>query len=368
MKPSSAQSSNVAGGRTPSRDEVLRLVEQAFSSIDPAHFLNLTASEGSNALAGDDAIPTFRRNDGLVLSAISNRSFLRDLACMIMPLEGKRVFEIGSGTGYLACVLSGLCGTTGQMQGCEIIPQLWSASRNNVLLAACGNVSLTFGDFVEVLPEKGLFDVVIGTSSFSLLHASIINACSPEGGLIVLPIEIPGGGDCMTIFQRRGSTLLVKDAMLSVSVPTTGHYSDREVWAPQVGHVLPDWHVSQKTMIGLPSGITHTIPGTLAFRSFLLFDEPLYQAVSVGAGPLSRADDMAFGLICTSTRSCCLQRGHSLILQGRRALELAERFVTRRRLWESRGRPSLATYRYSVDLTRRAHFAFVPALSSHVGM
>jgi hypothetical protein len=247
------------------------------------------------------------------------------------------------------------------VQGCEIIPQLFQRSRLNLANESLSNVRLYAGDFLDVLPNAGEFDLIIGTSCFSVLHSHMLDACSPREGHIVLPVEVPGGGDCLTFFVRHGNRLEVTDAMLSLSVPTTGKYSGKDYWASPVRDVLPRWAVAPKITIRAASGGAHSIQDTLGFRSFLLFTEALFTAVNLGDGALSHARDMAFGLVCPESGSGCLRHGSNLIVQGPRGLELAGAIRARESEWRKQGKPTLADYRYSVKLKSGSSFAFSPA-------
>jgi protein-L-isoaspartate O-methyltransferase len=323
-------------------------VDQAFNAVDVTEFLFGTLSE-TVSTASDEAILTAKDPSGMVTSAISNRDFLRLIARSVQPLHGLRVFEIGSGTGYFSAVLAELCGPEGQVQGCEILPDLYQASQANVSLRAKPNIELHFGDFIDVLPRSGTFDVIIGTSSVSIIHASILAAAFEHGGLIALPIEIPGGGDCFTVFRRHGQVLRVIAATLSMSVPTTGAYTRLPPWASPVDSVLPNWRGAQKTLLHLDDDKVHPIYGTAGFRSYLHYTEPQFVAVNVGRGEL-RSGQMAFGLTSADRRSACLQLGHRLVVHGVAGIHLAAKFQSTRREWHTQGCPRLDHYRYSLPI------------------
>lgn len=343
-------------------------VAEVFAAISPLEFVppSMVAMPGGTDSEG--ALRTFQRADGLVLSAISNRAFLCDIIARIMPLRGKRLFEIGSGTGYLAAVLAALCGPEGIVQGCEIIPELYQLSISNIERIGANNVRLLQGDFVDILQSTDMFDAVIATSCMSAIHAAILHSCNPIGGYILLPIEIPGGGDCFTIFQRDANRLTVVDSRLSVSVPSTGAYSGKPIWAPPVEQVLPGWETSPKTVIRSPAHARHFIHDTLAFRSFLLLNEPSFQAVNLGAGHLAFMEDMAFGLICGQTSSCCLRTARGMILRGTRGLELASRLTVWERDWARRSKPSLADWRYEIPIDPHQGFAFDPGFLNRINL
>jgi protein-L-isoaspartate O-methyltransferase len=340
-------------------------VDQILASINPVDFL--PDGDRGNHLDGNSAIRTFSNADGLVLSAISDRQFLRWMIEALMPLQGRRVFEIGSGTGYFATLLGYLCGPAGAVLGCEIISSLHEKSVKNHILVELGNVSLKFGDFVEILSGLGTFDVIIATSCLSQIPHCLVSACSTEGGLLAFPIEVPGGGDCFTVFERHCNRLSVKTARLSISVPSTGKYCTRAFWAQPLKVLLPSFEKLSKIQISIEDMVEDSIRDTLGFRSYLLFEEPLFDAVNFGTGHLSMAGDMGFGLFDVSAESACFRRGNVMTSIGKRGLELAAIFSEHYRNWKASGCATLADIRYAIDVTRNRDIELRPSLKSLVG-
>jgi protein-L-isoaspartate O-methyltransferase len=345
-----------------------QLVADAFAAFCVRDFLPQSVLKTGNQADSGAPVSTYQRADGLVLSAISDRSFLAEIIARIMPLRGKQILEIGSGTGYLAAVLGNLCSPDGQVIGCEIIRELFELSVANIRRAAMSNVTLLGGDFLDALEPKRMFDVVMATSSMSMVHEAILTACCPTGGQLLLPVEIPGGGDCFTIFNRHCDRLEVVYSRLSVSVPTTGRYSKKPIWAAPVDQVLRCWETSHKIIIETNRRYKHFVNDTLAFRSFLLFNEPLFQAVNLGSGHLADVANMAFGLISDKTSSCCLETAKTLILSGSEGLSLAARLTKLQRMWEERPQFSLENYQYEIEIRSYQGFAFDPGFRSKVNI
>jgi protein-L-isoaspartate O-methyltransferase len=340
-------------------------VLEALTNLEAASFLQGAARKVTEvALTCDQAIATYRSADGLVLSAISDRKFLAWVLEALGPIPGRQVFEIGSGTGYLAAVLGQLCGAGGRVLGCEIIPELHCVSLKNLGSVRIANVELSLGDFVDVLPTAGTFDVLIATSCFSKIHPHILDAIRVDGGLLALPVEVPGGGDCFTVFERTVDALVVRDGRLSISVPSTGSYTERPFWARPVDQVLPGFSTLAKTTLPFQGGIESVDPirDTLAFRSYLLFHEPLFEAVSLGRQQPLRARDMAFGLIDPRNCSACLQHGASWAMVGKDGLALARLFAEHWSRWLLSGKRSLADYKYSIALRGEHGVPLRPAL------
>ncbi|WP_082190525.1 protein-L-isoaspartate O-methyltransferase family protein [Bradyrhizobium pachyrhizi] len=337
-------------------------LDQLFSSLDITAFLS--ECELARFSNGTSPVKTYSDNNGLVLSAISDREFLRWIVETVLPLENCRVFEVGSGTGYFAALLGRLCGPAGAVYGCEIIPSLYERSIHNRHLTELGNVFVHCGD--DILPKLGIFDVLIATSSLSRIPRAVIDACRPEGGRLAFPIEIPGGGDCFTIFERRGDRLFVKSAKLSVSVPSTGTYSQRAFWARPVTDLLPNIERLGRITISSMEEFRDSIRDSLSLRSYLFFHDGRFEAVNFGAGNLSRAADMGFGLFDIAEESAVLRRGNTTVAVGHRGLELAAIFSSLQEDWNKAKRVSLADFRYTIDVSGRRDIELVPAMRSQV--
>jgi len=337
-------------------------ITDLFETLDPALFL-LGAAAGAERRDENvhSPIRTYADETGLTLSAISDRRFLAWIVSSLMPLTGRRVLEIGAGTGYLAYALAQFTGEGGSVHGCEIIRDLFDASACNPLIRSTSTINLHAGDFVDVVPKLGEFDVVIATSAMSSIHPAMLCACKSDGGLIALPIEVPGGGDCFTIFRREADTVRSIEALLSVSVPTTGRYSEDPAWLIPIDRILPDFDHCDVTCVTRESRLGHPVYGTLALRSFLQAHEPLFAAVSLAGDNVPFLQRAAFGLIDEENASFCLQLADEMLLYGVRGLALAEQLTSRIRAWQADGEPSLADFRYQLPLTSSG-IAFRPSI------
>jgi protein-L-isoaspartate O-methyltransferase len=342
-------------------------IDHLFQTLDPALFLRGRAARTKRFSDLSRApIRTYVDETGLTLSAISDRGFMAWIVASLMPLAGRRVLEVGTGTGYLAYALAQFTGETGTVAGCEIIRELFDASVRNPLICSVPRISLYLGDFVNVVPKLGLFDVVVATSAMSSIHPVLLRACNPDGGLIGLPIEIQGGGDCFTIFRREGVTIRPIAAMLSISVPTTGKYTEDPAWLTPIDRILPDIDLSRALCIKRENSLGHPVYGTLGLRSFLQAHEPLFAAVSLAGDNEPFVERAAFGIINQDSGSFCLQWADQWIVFGQCGLALAEQLTWRIQAWEADGKPSLADFRYQLSATEKG-VSFGPAILERAG-
>jgi protein-L-isoaspartate(D-aspartate) O-methyltransferase len=123
--------------------------------------------------------------------------------CQALELKGgELVLEIGTGSGYSACVLSRL--------GAEVV----SVERHESLayaaeqaLAALGieNVEVLVGDGSRGIEERAPFDAIAVHASAPAPPRALLSQLA-EGGRLVVPIATDAA-DMLTLFRRRGEEL-----------------------------------------------------------------------------------------------------------------------------------------------------------------
>jgi protein-L-isoaspartate(D-aspartate) O-methyltransferase len=105
---------------------------------------------------------------------------------MIRPRPGRKVLEIGTGSGYQAAVLAA-CGA--EVYSIEIVPPL--AERSTKLLGELGYKVVTrAGDGFFGWPEAAPFDAVVVTAAAEFIPPPLIDQLK-DGGLMVIPVGTP---------------------------------------------------------------------------------------------------------------------------------------------------------------------------------
>ena len=96
------------------------------------------------------------------------------------------VLEVGSGSGYLAALLSRLAA---HVTSIEIVPELHAFAEKNLAAHRIDNVALIRGDAAQGWP--GFYDVIVLTGSVPVLPESFQNSLKPGGRLFAIVGDAP---------------------------------------------------------------------------------------------------------------------------------------------------------------------------------
>ena len=106
------------------------------------------------------------------------------VAMMLRELSvrsGDNVLEIGSGSGYVCAILSNLCS---KVVGVERIPELLTASRNNIEKLGITNISFHLAKKKIGLRQSRLFDAIIVSAALPRIPFDLLDQLTPLGRLV----------------------------------------------------------------------------------------------------------------------------------------------------------------------------------------
>lgn len=291
--------------------------------------------------AGGDRLP----------STNSQPSYVLWLLEMLDLQPGQRVLEIGSGSGWLAAVMARLVGESGRVTGLEIIPELAVQSQTDLARLGIGNVSVLATDGARGHAAGAPFDRVMITAATwdfpEVLFDQMI-----EGGRVLVPIELRGGGCQVTVLRRDGQKFVAERAVPGWFVPLLGPEQHRPALRVAVAE-LPFW----KEIGGLPPRRVAlplaTGPGAAgstvtAFRAFLGRTAADFAIFGDGEEPEQRPWLPAepFGILDRVARSVAMWRqGELLSYGGESAMQELVRAYTS---WTSYGLPGPAGFALEV--------------------
>jgi len=111
---------------------------------------------------------------------------------LLKPRKTDKVLEIGSGSGYQACILSKLVRSVYTV---EFEKKLCDFARKNLERLGCKNVKVIHGDGSQGYPSEAPYDKIIVTCATPQIFRSWIDQLK-DGGIIVAPV---GGGWYQTL-------------------------------------------------------------------------------------------------------------------------------------------------------------------------
>jgi protein-L-isoaspartate(D-aspartate) O-methyltransferase len=121
--------------------------------------------------------------------------------CQAMELTGtERVLEVGTGSGYSACVLSLLAARVVSVERHEALAL---GAREALASLAITNVELIVGDGSQGVPERAPFEAIAVHAAAPAPPPALL-AQLAEGGRLVLPIASEDDVDVLTVLRRRG--------------------------------------------------------------------------------------------------------------------------------------------------------------------
>lgn len=252
---------------------------------------------------------------GAPAATSSQPSFLLHVLERLDPRPGQRVLEIGSGGGWIAAILGHAVGPSGAVVGVERLGALAAESRRSLARAGVRNVRIVAGDGAGAR-ARGPFDRLLVSAGAGTVPRAWFDRLA-DGGLMVVPLHVPGGGEEIYLLRRVGAVLRSEGAIPAWFVPLVGPAgrpapldlaADRAVAAllKQRGPRVPVW-------FGGAGGACFTAR-TTAFRSFLYKTEPDFCAIAEPAG-----QPTAFGLIDRTRGSLAICRPDAVESFGTRA-------------------------------------------------
>jgi protein-L-isoaspartate(D-aspartate) O-methyltransferase len=123
---------------------------------------------------------------------------------LVNPQPGKKVLEIGTGSGYQAAVLAEL---TDQVYSIEIIPELAGRAEATLKRLGYDKVVAKQADGYWGWEEQAPFDAILVTAAPDHVPQPLVNQLA-EGGKMVIPVGPPGGYQSLWILERHGEEII----------------------------------------------------------------------------------------------------------------------------------------------------------------
>lgn len=115
---------------------------------------------------------------------ISQPAVVALMTQLIRPRAGKRVLEVGTGSGYQAAVLAA---TGCRVWTIEIFRVLAEEARARLVRLGYANVTVRYGDGYAGWPEQAPFDAIMVTAAADSIPPALLDQLAP-GGRLVMPV------------------------------------------------------------------------------------------------------------------------------------------------------------------------------------
>ncbi|MBM4169416.1 MAG: protein-L-isoaspartate(D-aspartate) O-methyltransferase [Ignavibacteria bacterium] len=136
---------------------------------------------------------------------------------LLRPSPGKRILEIGTGSGYQAAVLAEI---TDSIYTIEIIPQLGNAAAQRLKELGYRHASIKIGDGYYGWEEHAPFDAIIVTAAAEFIPPPLISQLK-DGGRMVIPVGSPFLVQQLMLVEKRGNQISTRSVMTVRFVPFT---------------------------------------------------------------------------------------------------------------------------------------------------
>ncbi len=158
---------------------------RAFSEIPRELFCEY--SYDSAEVYSDSVLVTAR--DGNEYTTSSQPSLMALFMQSVCLKPGMKVLEIGSGTGYNACVMGKVVGDNGIVVGLELNKRFFELAKRNAERLGMKNVIFLNKDGDEGAEEYGTFDAIVVTVAVDFIPEVWLNQLNDKGRIIA-PIDI----------------------------------------------------------------------------------------------------------------------------------------------------------------------------------
>lgn len=137
---------------------------------------------------------------------------------LLQPEPDQIVFEVGTGSGYQAAVLSGL---VSRVYSVELDPTLARDAAQRLKRLGYDNVKVSAGDGAAGWPEHGPFDSIIVTAAAPKVPPALVDQLK-MGGRMIIPVDAPVGQELLVLHKTDNERTEIRSVLPVAFVPLRG--------------------------------------------------------------------------------------------------------------------------------------------------
>lgn len=152
---------------------------EAFSRVDRKDFV---PSELQEYAYGDYPLPIAKEQ---TISQPTTVAFMLEL---LQPKKGKRILDIGSGSGWTTALLAFLVGKEGRVFGVERVPELVTFGTENLKKYSFSQATIVQAEKTLGLAKEAPFDKILVSAAAQSFPEELLSQLK-EGGMLVIPVQ-----------------------------------------------------------------------------------------------------------------------------------------------------------------------------------
>jgi len=137
---------------------------------------------------------------------------------LLQPEPDQNIFEVGTGSGYQAAVLSGL---VSKVYSVELDTALASSAAERLGRLGYDNVEVRAGDGAAGWPEHGPFDGIIVTAAAPRVPPTLIEQLK-VGGRMIIPVDARVGQELLVLHKTEDGRIETRSVLPVAFVPMRG--------------------------------------------------------------------------------------------------------------------------------------------------
>jgi protein-L-isoaspartate(D-aspartate) O-methyltransferase len=163
--------------------------------------------------------------EGPVHSTISQPSFVLYLLELLKVEKGQKIFELGTGSGWNAALMSYLTGSSGKVFTLEIIPDIGRSAQAVLKKFKISNVEVIIADASHGWAAEAPYDRMIFTAASPVRPAFLLEQCK-DGGRVLFVQKDVQGRDELQVLEKHGDQFTCLQKVPCYFVAMTGEAGD----------------------------------------------------------------------------------------------------------------------------------------------